>query len=235
MANNYISPVRTESMALAGAIMDPTLLQIRYISSTDDTVFTEYEKASVEIDANGGTAELRVILDLNRDGTTTTENIDGNTYDTLEEMVTAINDLDNFEARIGSALSTHDTGSDDFDDLAETWLPEGVWTGCLQASTGAIKESYLRLNNYTYGKKGLVTIHQMLVNATFATTCNLVIRDEDATQLFSEVLTTATLTTVDWTSNPRDIAGPIFIGLEPAGAAPTAITQFDVNYSLQRN
>ena len=129
MANNYISPVRTESMALAGAIMDPTLLQIRYISSTDDTVFTEYEKASVEIDANGGTAELRVILDLNRDGATTTENIDGNTYDTLEEMVTAINDLDNFEARIGSALSTHDTGSDDFDDLAETWLPEDFWTG----------------------------------------------------------------------------------------------------------
>ena len=46
--------------------------------------------------------------------------INGAAYTTLHDLIDAINALPGFIAKIGDALTTHDTGTDDFIDVAET-------------------------------------------------------------------------------------------------------------------
>ena len=115
------------------------------------------KKLTYEIDNDGGTSELRLILrryvvdetgaalatsaatgssvsdtggmviDGVRysigSGGVITHNIDGNTYDTLHDFVVAINALPGFVASVLHALTTQDTGNNDYIDVDETVLP----------------------------------------------------------------------------------------------------------------
>ncbi len=106
----------------------------------------QIKKQTIQIDNDGGSSELRIILrryvyDADGDiltGTKTvtidgtdytatsgviTHNIDGNTYDTLHDLVAAINALPGFVATITDALTTLDTGTDAFIDVAEVAIP----------------------------------------------------------------------------------------------------------------
>ena len=104
------------------------------------------KKQTFAIDNDGGTSELRLILTRYMidetgaalasgivvtiggvDYTTTTggkivHNIDGNTYDKLHDFVAAINVFPGFVASVLHALTTQDTGNDDYIDVAETVL-----------------------------------------------------------------------------------------------------------------
>lgn len=111
------------------------------------------KKQAFQIDNNGDNSELQLLLTrymvdetgaplangvtVSIDGTDyTTENntagsvagciiheINGNTYDTLHDFVAAINAFPGFVASVLHALTTQDTGNDDYIDVDETVLP----------------------------------------------------------------------------------------------------------------
>jgi len=105
------------------------------------------KKQTFQFDNDGGTSELRLIVRrymvdetgaalasgtvVSIGGTdytcgasgVITHNIDGNTYDTLHDFVAAINALPGFVASVLHALTTQDTGNNDYIDVAETVLP----------------------------------------------------------------------------------------------------------------
>jgi len=132
------------------------LIQIRYIG--DDATHT------AQVDNDGGSSELRIIL---VDTTTGTTNIDGNTHDTLDALVTAINAVAGWEARRHNGAGDYDTGTDDFVDAAAASIGRS-FTNYLYRDESEVITSQVRISNPSVNDEGLVDIHRIEGQTTFA-------------------------------------------------------------------
>lgn len=150
VGNGQLGVVQTASMSLGDTVHPCISIGSEIGGFAGEDPRKRVARQTIAIDNDGGTSELRVILkrycvdetgsalgtgeSVVIDGTTyttgasgvITHNIDGNTYTTLHDLIDAINALPGFVCFIGDALTTHDTGTNDFIDLAETNLPNAA-------------------------------------------------------------------------------------------------------------
>lgn len=154
-------------------------------------------KQTITIDADGSSSKLlitlkRYVVDQTNAAvasgvTVTIDGIDyttgsggiishtiaGASYNTLHDVLAAINALPGFIAFIGDALTTHNTNTNDFIDLAETVVPEGV-NGLLNTLYRDVSEddiAYLRIGlprKYDMAPIQVVGLSGLITSATGA-------------------------------------------------------------------
>lgn len=197
------------------------LIQIRFIG--DDDVHT------AQVDNDGGTSELRIIL-VDDSGTT---NIDGNTDTTLDDVVASINAVSGWEAVRYNAPGDYDTGTDDFVDSAAASIGRD-FTNYLYRDVSEVLTSALRLSSPSTGEQGKIALHRIEGAATYASgavTVTISQDDADGEVLYRSVVAAATTvrsTILDEQTNPVVLSGPVLI--EVTGSAALAACSFDVTW-----
>lgn len=201
MSNHQMTPrlssIRTETRTYAD---NPSMLRISYSkagSPGDDPNIQKYG-ATITIDPTGGTAsELLITLtELRKDGagdalSNVTHAIHGNTYDTLAEVVAAINAIGPFTAWVTDAPFSHDTGSASFTALSATRIPEApFYLDCLKRDVQTSNPVYIRLGEPTERDNGYQRLFGVNTSITSATGAVITVGRDDGVSDY-EVLDTA--------------------------------------------
>jgi len=166
-----------------------TMLRIAYSKSARPSEVMTSQKvgATVAVDANGGaSSELLITLtELVKDQTGTAASsvvhtIDGTTYDTLGEVVDAINAIEGFTAWVTDAPHSLDTGSASFLDLAATAIPETPgYLDFLKRSVATSNPVYKRIGEPTERDAGWLKLVRAEVAITSATAGSIEFGQDD--------------------------------------------------------
>ncbi len=178
--------IRSSSVSYAD---NAALLRISYSTASRPGEVMTVQKygATITIDADGGTSsELLITLKEKRNDQNgaaladVTHTINGNAYDTLQEVVDAINAIEGFTAWVLHAPTSHDTGSSAFLDLAETRIPEPpMYLECLKRSVATSNPVYLRIGEPTERDAGFVKVVSCITSVTSATGGNIKIERDN--------------------------------------------------------
>lgn len=207
-----------------------TMLAIQYSRSpkANEVITAQPAAPTVQVDADANdSGGLRIILTetvYDQTGTsasTTTNNIDGDVYTTLGDVVDAINALPGWTAWVTDALHSHSTDSSSFTDLAATAVDEAPYhTDFLQRSVATGNNVWLRIGEPTDRDAGRLRLFRVSAEITDYTGGTISIyrdaKGETVDTLYTIPMTANAHTAYidDKDDNAVTVRGPIVVELD---------------------